>query len=69
MSAAGFLLGTAAIAVLVLIGFYVISFFWPSELSRRLIWPFAPAVGGGICSFVFVLFRRPMFTVELTLLL
>src|SRR5262249_54448796 len=39
-----------------------------SGISSGLRWTFAPAVGGGICSMVYVLFRRPMFGIELAML-
>src|SRR5262245_32927248 len=69
MSIASFLSGLAALTVLILLGFFVVSLLWPPQVSRRLIWAFAPAVGAGICSLIFICFRRPMFTIEFALLL
>ena len=68
MSIGVFLSATVSLAVLLLIGFFIVSIFWPEGVSRGLKWTFAPAVGAGACSFIFVLARRPMFTVEVLLL-
>src|SRR5882672_3657964 len=34
-----------------------------------MVWTFAPLTGFGICSVIVFLFRRPMFTVEISLLI
>src|SRR5262249_33646473 len=64
-----FLLGLLSLGILLLLGFFTVSLFWPAGVSRILMWAFAPAVGAGICSIIFVLLRRPMFTIEAILLL
>jgi hypothetical protein len=69
MTVSVLLAGVAALAILLLIGFFAISLLWPPDLRPALRWAFAPAVGGGICSIIFIFFRRPMFTIELVLLL
>lgn len=38
-------------------------------LPRHFAWVFGPAVGLGICSFLYVVFRRPMLTVEISLVI
>ena len=43
---------------------YAITTYLASALPRHLRWALAPGVGFGFCSLIFVLFRRPMFTVE-----
>jgi hypothetical protein len=43
---------------------YAMTTYLASALPRHLRWALAPGVGLGFCSFIFVLFRRPMFTVE-----
>ena len=58
----------AAVAVLLSLGYFFTSLVWPENLNRRLILIFGPAAGAGICSIIFVTFRRPMFTVEAALL-
>ncbi len=58
-----------AVSVLVLLGYLAASFFWPRGLSQGTLWAFAPATGAGICSLIFFIFRRPMFTIEFALLL
>ncbi len=68
MSVGVFLLGLLSLMTLMLFGFLTTSLLAPPGTSRGLRWAFAPAVGAGICSIVFVLFRRPMFTIELALL-
>jgi hypothetical protein len=51
------------------LGYFAASFFWPRELSRATLWTFAWPMGAGLCSLIFFLFRRPMFTIEIALLL
>lgn len=59
-----------AITVMTLIGYLAVDLLLSSErFSRLLMWALAPAVGAGICSLVYFLFRRPMFTVEAILLI
>ena len=43
---------------------YAITTYLASALPRHLRWALSPGVGFGFCSLIFVLFRRPMFTVE-----
>src|SRR5215471_18494005 len=59
----------AAVAVLVALGFLLIRLACGREMTRSLSWAFAPVVGAGACSLIEFVFRRPMFTVELLLLL
>jgi len=59
----------ASISVSMVLGYLAASFFWPARLSRTTLWTFAWPVGAGLCSLIFFLFRRPMFTVEFALLL
>jgi hypothetical protein len=61
-------LSAASIAVLVCLGYFLTSLLWPLELEGNLKWAFAPVTGAGICSIIFIAFRRPLFTVELLLL-
>lgn len=59
-----------AFVVMTLIGFFVIHLLlYSKRFSVRLMWALAPIVGAGICSFIQFLFRRPMFTVEMALLI
>src|SRR5262245_52782246 len=51
------------------IGYFLISLLWPDDVPDALAFVFAPVTGIGICSILFVIFRRPMFTAELSLLL
>jgi hypothetical protein len=62
------LLSVLALAVPILLGYFVTRMFWPSHLSPRLPWIFAPCIGAGLCSIIFIAFRRPMLTVESFLL-
>ena len=64
---AGFL--AAGFLVMVLLGYFVTVLVCPREISNKLAWAMAPVVGMGICSIIFFLFRRPMFTVEVSLLI
>src|SRR5262245_9285840 len=52
-----------------LIGFFATALLARRMLPSRLNWALAPIVGSGICSLIFFVFRRPMFTVEFALLL
>ena len=58
-----------ALAISAAIGRLVTFLIWPIGWSRRLAWSFAPGVGLGVSSLIVFVFRRPMFTVELALLL
>jgi hypothetical protein len=57
------------IVIAILLGYFITALLWPQTLSPALPIVLAPAVGLGLCSLVFVLFRRPMFGVEFGLLL
>jgi hypothetical protein len=59
----------AALSVSTLLGYLAASFLWPRGLSHGALWAMAPGIGAGICSLIFFVFRRPMFTVEFALLL
>jgi hypothetical protein len=61
------LLILVAAVVATLIGYFLTSLFLPSRFSP-LAWAFAPGMGAGVCSLIFFGFRRPMFTVELAVL-
>ena len=56
-----------ALSVSTLFGYVITASLLPCSTPRRFIWTLTPAVGLGICSMIFFLFRRPMFTVESTL--
>ncbi len=58
-----------AFAVSWLLGYFLTVLLWPSAVSRRFVWAFAPGVGAGMCSLIFFVFRRPMFTLEFALLI
>src|SRR5437867_4771355 len=62
------ILAVLGIAILLLLGYFVASLLWPAAAPRQLVPVFAPAVGAGVCSMIFVAFRRPMFTAEAVLL-
>ncbi len=51
-----------------ILGYCVTSLLWPSGLPKHLIWAFAPGIGLGVSSLIFFLFRRPLFTIEIALL-
>src|SRR5262245_5220819 len=57
----------AGLLVLILIGYFFTTLLAPRAFSRQVAWVFAPGIGAGICSLIFFLFRRPMFTVEFAL--
>jgi hypothetical protein len=46
---------------------YAMTTYLVPTLPRHLRWALAPGIGLGFCSLLFVLFRRPMFTVETAL--
>jgi len=59
---------TSSIGLLLACTFgYAITTYLISSLPRYFRWALAPGVGLGFCSFIFVLFRRPMFTIEAAL--
>jgi len=60
--------GLIGILISFLLGYFITTFLWPPTLSRASAMMFAPAVGLGLCSLIFVMFRRPMFVVEAGLL-
>jgi len=57
-----------AMLVMVLLGYFFTTLVLPRTFSQRVAFAFAPGMGAGLCSIIFFLFRRPMFTVEFTLL-
>ena len=63
-----FMLWLLSLIVAAAIGYCLVSLFWPPTVSRGLMWMFAPGMGLGVCSLIFVIFRRPMFTVEFAVL-
>ena len=68
MSGQAFLLFITALAVSTLLGYFIVTLLWPPEISRRPAFALAPGIGAGLCSLIFFVFRRPMFTVEIALL-
>jgi hypothetical protein len=54
----------AALLIMVLLGYFSTTLICPRAFSQRVACIFAPGMGAGICSIIFFLFRRPMFTVE-----
>src|SRR5262249_4418644 len=63
------ILGLLGIAVSLAIGYFVCALIWPSDVSPDLAIFFAPATGIGLCSLLFIVFRRPFFGVECAVLL
>ena len=63
------ILGLLGIAIAILLGYFITSLLWPSSLSPISAIAFAPAVGIGLCSLIFIIFRRPMFVAEVALFL
>ena len=59
-----------SISILVsgLIGFWIVDLLFPRNYPRWLVLAFAPLTGFGICAFILLFFRRPMFTVEAVLI-
>src|SRR5262245_51138661 len=57
-----------ALLIMILVGYFSSALFLGDQVSRKLAWALSPALGMGVCSFIFVVFRRPMFTIELLLL-
>jgi hypothetical protein len=54
--------------VMVLLGYFVTAVVCTARFSSKLSWALAPVVGMGVCSIISYVFRRPMFTVEMLLL-
>src|SRR5262245_59601366 len=69
MTTSTLLLVSAALSLATLLGYFIVDLLWPPEISRKTAWAIAPGVGAGLCSVIFFLFRRPMFTVEFTLVI
>ena len=63
------ILAFVGIAVSLLLGYFITALLWPPAIPRGLAIAFAPAVGFGLCSIIFIAFRRPVFIVEIGLLL
>jgi hypothetical protein len=59
----------AAFGVAVVFGYALGDWLLPPSISRRLTWALAPGLGTGVCSFIFFVFRRPMLSVEMILLI
>ena len=57
----------AGLLVMILIGYFFTTLVAPRSFSQGVACVFAPSMGAGICSLVFFLFRRPMFTIEFAL--
>ena len=56
-----------ALLIAIIPGYALCVLLLPRRFSPHLVWALGPAVGLGICSLIYVVFRRPMFTVEITL--
>src|SRR6188768_1439806 len=54
--------------VMSLIGYLLVVLVTSWGISNKLAWALAPVVGMGVCSIIFFVFRRPMFTIEFSLL-
>jgi hypothetical protein len=63
------MLGLLGVVVAILLGYFITSLLWPSSVSPISAIAFSPAVGVGLCSVIFIIFRRPMFVAEGVLLL
>jgi len=55
--------------VVLVFGYFLTASMLPPQFRRPFAWVLAPGVGLGVCSLMFFVFRRPMFTVEFVLLL
>jgi hypothetical protein len=55
--------------IMMLLGYFSVSLLCTGAISNKFAWALSPPVGMGIVSIIFFLFRRPMATVELSLLL
>ena len=62
-------LALAGIIVALLLGYFITALLWPAQRIGILQMAFAPAVGIGLCSMIFIAFRRPVFVVEGSLLI
>jgi len=69
MTSSIFLFLAVALGMSILIGYFTALIILPLKSPVSLAWAFAPGLGGGICSLIFFVFRRPMFTVEFSLLI
>lgn len=58
------ILALAGIIVALLLGYFITTLLWPNQRSSSLPIAFAPAVGIGLCSMIFIAFRRPVFVIE-----
>jgi len=67
MSEAVLLLYLLGLFVTVAIGYFFTALLWPRGIDSSLPFAIAPAIGAGLSSLIFFLFRRPMFTVEAAL--
>jgi hypothetical protein len=56
------------LAVSIFLGHFITAMFLPARFASLRI-ALAPGVGAGVCSFIYLLFRRPFLTIELALLL
>jgi hypothetical protein len=58
----------AALFMSLLTGFFLVSMLWPARIWKGWVWVFAPGVGFGVSSLIFFVFRRPVVTVDLLVL-
>ena len=59
---------TLGVFVAFAFGSFLTLSFLPQPMRRHFVWVLAPGIGIGFCSLIFVVFRRPIFTVEFALL-
>jgi hypothetical protein len=62
------ILAIIGISVSLLLGYFATSLLWPPQLTRTPAALVALPVGIGLCSFIYIIFRRPVFVVEGSLL-
>ena len=60
---------TVATSIAIAFGYFLAVSILPLPFRRRFAWILAPGIGLGFCSLLFFIFRRPVFTVEIALLL
>jgi hypothetical protein len=62
---------SVALGISTLFGGVLTAWLLPPQIGRRFLWVgvLAPGIGAGLCSFIFLVFRRPMFTIELAILI
>ena len=59
----------AATLIAFAFGYFIVASLLPLPFRHRFVWVLAPGIGLGFCSLLFFVFRRPIFTIEIALLL